>query len=56
MMPFWDRGSGIGFGLRKDDTQLKQSLDAAIAKVQTDGTLKKLAEKYFPGIDVSVKP
>jgi len=49
-------GSGIGFGLRKDDTQLKQSLDTAIAKVQTDGTVKKLAEKYFPGIDVSVKP
>ena len=49
-------GSGIGFGLRKDDTQLKQSLDTAIAKVQTDGTVKKLAETYFPGIDVSVKP
>ncbi|HBV91036.1 MAG TPA: ABC transporter substrate-binding protein, partial [Pantoea sp.] len=27
-----------------------------IAKVQGDGTLKKLAEKYFPGIDVSAKP
>ncbi|MGC0808834.1 ABC transporter substrate-binding protein [Pantoea agglomerans] len=49
-------GSGIGYGLRKDDTQLKQSLDAAIAKVQGDGTIKKLAEKYFPGIDVSAKP
>ncbi|WP_130835043.1 transporter substrate-binding domain-containing protein [[Erwinia] mediterraneensis] len=47
-------GSGIGFGLRKDDTQLKQSLDAAIEKVQTDGTVTKLAEKFFPGIDVSV--
>ena len=49
-------GSGIGYGLRKDDAQLKQSLDAAIAKVQGDGTIKKLAEKYFPGIDVSAKP
>ncbi|MDL4912469.1 MAG: transporter substrate-binding domain-containing protein [Enterobacterales bacterium endosymbiont of Blomia tropicalis] len=48
-------GTGIGFGLRKGDAGLKQSLDAAIVKVQTDGTVKKLAEKYFPGIDVSVK-
>lgn len=48
-------GSGIGYGLRKDDTQLKSELDAAIAKVQSDGTVKKLAAKYFPGIDVSVK-
>lgn len=47
-------GSGIGFGLRKDDVQLKQTLDAAISKVQQDGTVQKLAEKYFPGIDVRV--
>lgn len=48
-------GSGIGFGLRKGDTRLKQALDAAITKIQDDGTVKKLAEKYFPGIDVSAK-
>jgi len=48
-------GSGIGFGLRKDDVKLKSELDAAIAKVQNDGTITKLAEKFFPGIDVSVK-
>lgn len=47
-------GSGIGFGLRKDDASLKQALDAAIEKVQADGTVTKLAEKFFPGIDVSV--
>jgi len=47
-------GTGIGFGLRKGDTKLKQDLDAAITKIQDDGTVKKLAEKYFPGIDVSV--
>lgn len=48
-------GSGIGFGLRKDDSKLKAELDAAISKVQADGTVKKLAAKFFPGIDVSVK-
>ena len=47
-------GSGIGFGLRKADAERKAALDAAIRKVQQDGTVKKLAEKFFPGIDVSV--
>ena len=48
-------GTGIGFGLRKDDTQLKAKLDAAITQIQNDGTITKLAAKFFPGIDVSVK-
>ena len=47
-------GSGIGFGLRKGDEATKKQLDAAIEKVRADGTIKTLAEKYFPGIDVSV--
>ncbi|MCS2160549.1 ABC transporter substrate-binding protein [Scandinavium sp. H11S7] len=48
-------GSGIGFGLRKGDAAEKKQLDAAIDKVRADGTITKLAAKYFPGIDVSVK-
>lgn len=48
-------GVGIGFGLRKDDAKLKEALDAAIVKVQNDGTVTKLAAKFFPGIDVAVK-
>lgn len=48
-------GVGIGFGLRKDDARLKEALDAAIVKVQNDGTVTKLAAKFFPGIDVAVK-
>lgn len=48
-------GSGIGFGLRKGDDATKKQLDAAIDKVRADGTIDKLAQKYFPGIDVSVK-
>lgn len=48
-------GVGIGFGLRKDDAKLKEALDAAIVKVQTDGTVTRLAAKFFPGIDVAVK-
>ncbi|MFS2225769.1 transporter substrate-binding domain-containing protein [Pantoea sp. B65] len=48
-------GKGIGFGLRKDDAALKKQLDAAIVKLQQDGTVATLAKKFFPGIDVSVK-
>ncbi len=48
-------GSGIAFGLRKGDTQLKEKLDTAIAKVQKDGVVKELSKKYFGNIDVSVK-
>lgn len=46
-------GTGIGFGLRKGDDKLKGELDAAITKVQNDGTVTKLAAKFFPGIDVT---
>lgn len=48
-------GSGIAFGLRKGDTQLKEKLDAAIEKVQKEGVVKSLSKKYFGDIDVSVK-
>ncbi|HEI8865858.1 ABC transporter substrate-binding protein [Serratia sp. AKBS12] len=48
-------GSGIAFGLRKDDQALKQRLDAAIAQVQQQGTVQALAKKYFGDIDVTVK-
>ncbi|ACS86270.1 transporter substrate-binding domain-containing protein [Musicola paradisiaca] len=48
-------GSGIGFGLRKGDETLKTELDNAIKQVKEDGTVEKLAKKYFPGFDVRVK-
>jgi len=48
-------GSGIAFGLRKGDHATQRELDAAIAKVQANGTVKALAQKYFGDIDVSVK-
>jgi lysine/arginine/ornithine transport system substrate-binding protein len=48
-------GSGIAFGVRKGDAALLNELNAAIAKVQDDGTVKKLAQKYFGSVDVSAK-
>ncbi|QBR03285.1 ABC transporter substrate-binding protein [Paraburkholderia pallida] len=48
-------GSGIAFGLRKGDDALRQRLNAAIAKLEADGTVASLARKYFGDIDVSPK-
>ena len=48
-------GSGIGFGLRKGDDKLKNELNSAIGQVQADGTVTRLAKKYFSGFDVTVK-
>ncbi|WP_206999988.1 ABC transporter substrate-binding protein [Trinickia mobilis] len=48
-------GSGIAFGIRKGDDGLRNQLNAAIAKVKADGTVKTLALKYFGNIDVSAK-
>lgn len=48
-------GSGIAYGIRKGDTQLRDQLNAAIAKVQADGTVKTLATKYLGNIDVTAK-
>jgi lysine/arginine/ornithine transport system substrate-binding protein len=48
-------GSGIAFGIRKDDVALKERLNKAIAKLQAEGTVKSLAKKYLGDIDVSPK-
>ncbi|WP_269504829.1 ABC transporter substrate-binding protein [Burkholderia sp. IMCC1007] len=40
-------GNGAGIGLRKEDTDLKQQIDSAIAGMRKDGTYDKIAKKYF---------
>jgi len=40
-------GAGAAIGLRKDDAQLREALNAAISQIIADGTYKKLADKYF---------
>ncbi|WP_102959728.1 transporter substrate-binding domain-containing protein [Mangrovicella endophytica] len=47
-------GPGIAVGMRKDDTALKAKFDKAIQAASADGTVKKLAEKWFK-IDVTPK-
>lgn len=40
-------GPGVGGGLRKEDSELKEKMNAAIAKIRADGTYDAISEKYF---------
>ncbi|EAV43150.1 putative periplasmic binding abc transporter protein [Stappia aggregata IAM 12614] len=40
-------GAGVGVGLRKDDTELKDKLNAAIKAIRDNGTYESFSEKYF---------
>jgi polar amino acid transport system substrate-binding protein len=42
-------GDGIGMGLRKSDTEMRDKFNAAIDKVKADGSLNAMIEKWFPG-------
>lgn len=45
-------GQGTGLGVRKDDQDLKNALNKALADLKADGTYKKIMNKYFQ-VDVS---
>lgn len=40
-------GSGVGYGVRKGDEALKSALDQALKALKADGTIDKIAAKYF---------
>ena len=40
-------GTGVGIGLRKGETALKNELNAAIKTIRANGTYKKINDKYF---------
>ena len=42
-------GNGVGVGLRKQDDELEQKLNAAIGEMKKDGTLDALIAKWFEG-------
>lgn len=48
-------GTGVGIGLRQDDTALKDKLDQALDAMNADGSLTALSVKWF-GFDTSIKP
>ncbi len=41
-------GVGVAAGLRKEDIKLREALNKAFGEMMTDGTYKKLNDKYFP--------
>jgi polar amino acid transport system substrate-binding protein len=49
--PFTDRnyfGDGVGIAVKKGNTQLRQALDYALARLASRGTYTELYLKYFP--------
>jgi lysine/arginine/ornithine transport system substrate-binding protein len=40
-------GSGVGYGVRKSDKALLEKLNGALAALKADGTIDKIAAKYF---------
>jgi len=42
-------GEGIGGGIRKDDPELKATLDEALTALKADGTVDELIAKWFDG-------
>ena len=40
-------GAGVAFGVRKGNDALKEKLDQALKALKADGSLKRIAEKYF---------
>ncbi len=45
-------GNGAGIAVRKEDTALRDALNAGIEAIRANGKWKELAEKHVPGIDI----
>jgi arginine/ornithine transport system substrate-binding protein len=45
-------GVGMGVALRKEDSTLRDALDAAIKTIRDSGKWKTLADKHVPGVDI----
>jgi len=41
-------GIGVSAGLRREDIKLREALNKAFGEMMTDGTYRKINEKYFP--------
>ena len=41
------QGVGAGFATRKEDTELRDAMSAAIKAIRADGTYKTMNDKYF---------
>ncbi len=41
-------GEGVGAGVRKEDNELRERMNRALAQIIADGTYKQINDKYFP--------
>ncbi|HZS84149.1 MAG TPA: ABC transporter substrate-binding protein [Stellaceae bacterium] len=41
-------GEGAGIAVRKEDNQLREAFNKALKEIRSDGTYKKINDKYFP--------
>lgn len=41
-------GIGVAAGLRREDSKLRDALNKAFGEMMSDGTYKKISDKYFP--------
>jgi polar amino acid transport system substrate-binding protein len=46
---------GLAFGVRKNEPDLKAVLDYAIRTMRSDGSLSRLSEEWFGGVDLTTK-
>jgi polar amino acid transport system substrate-binding protein len=40
-------GAGVGAGVRKEDTELKEAINRGIAQIIEDGTYDEITSRYF---------
>jgi lysine-arginine-ornithine-binding protein len=45
-------GPGAGAMFRKDETELRDKVNKALREIYADGTFDKIAEKWFPGVNL----
>jgi len=41
-------GLGVAAGVRREDMKLRDAFNKALGEMVSDGTYKKISEKYFP--------
>jgi ABC-type amino acid transport substrate-binding protein len=41
-------GLGVAAGMRREDAKLRDAFNKALGEMVSDGTYKKINEKYFP--------